>query len=92
MLFVGTTPAAAGNIDPYRTPPTGPDLAPASPTSLPPGALTPAWHTHLAHGARELLLPHWGGPIRLTPREECLGRPVYDFTRRRTTAPGSTGE
>ncbi|MGY5077938.1 FAD-dependent monooxygenase [Streptomyces nigrescens] len=70
----------------YTAPPAGLDLALESPTSLPPGTLTDALHTHLAHVTDELLPPYWGGLIRLTPREELFIQPMYDFTAPRYTA------
>ncbi|MEU8781594.1 FAD-dependent monooxygenase [Streptomyces sp. NPDC048637] len=70
----------------YTAPPAGLDLALDTPTSLPPGTLTDALHTHLAHVASELLPPYWGGLVGLTPREEVFLQPMYDFTAPRYTA------
>ncbi|MFH8344337.1 FAD-dependent oxidoreductase [Streptomyces sp. NPDC018045] len=69
----------------YTAPPAGLDLALDTPTSLPPGTLTDALHTHLAYIADVLLPPYWGGLIRLTPREEQFIQPMYDFTAPRYT-------
>ncbi|MFI7101294.1 FAD-dependent monooxygenase [Streptomyces sp. NPDC050161] len=64
----------------YTTPPPGLDLRLDTPTSLPPGTLSDALHTHLRHVADELLPPYWGGLIRLTPAAERFVQPLYDFT------------
>ncbi|MEU5211584.1 FAD-dependent monooxygenase [Streptomyces sp. NPDC020742] len=70
----------------YTTPPAGLDLDLGTPTSLPPGTLTEALHSHLAHVAEELLPPYWGGLLRLTPPEEVFIQPMYDFTAPRYAA------
>lgn len=51
-----------------------------TPTSLPPGTLTDALHSHLAHIAAELLPPYWGGLVGLTAPDELFVQPLYDFT------------
>ncbi|UKY53713.1 FAD-dependent monooxygenase [Streptomyces inhibens] len=70
----------------YTAPPAGLDLALDTPTSLPPGTLTEALHTHLAHVTGELLAPYWGALLRLTPPQEVFIQPMYDFTAPRYTA------
>ncbi|MFC9240001.1 FAD-dependent monooxygenase [Streptomyces decoyicus] len=70
----------------YTAPPAGLDLGLDTPTSLPPGTLTDALYTHLAHVTDELLPPYWGGLMRLTPRQEVFIQPMYDFTAPRYTA------
>ncbi|MFI0216875.1 FAD-dependent monooxygenase [Streptomyces lydicus] len=70
----------------YTSPPAGAGLDLDSPTSLPPGTLTEALHTRLAHVARELLPPYWGGLVGLTPPHEVFIQPMYDFTAPRYTA------
>ncbi|MCB5905964.1 FAD-dependent monooxygenase [Streptomyces pinistramenti] len=64
----------------YTTPPPGLGLHLDTPTSLPPGTLSDALHTHLDQVADELLPPYWGGLIRLTPPAERFIQPLYDFT------------
>ncbi|MFE2984733.1 FAD-dependent monooxygenase [Streptomyces sp. NPDC059262] len=66
----------------YTAPPPGVDAALRVdlPTSLPPGTLTDALHSHLAHVAAELLPPYWGDLVRLTAPEELALQPMYDFT------------
>ncbi|MFF4602548.1 FAD-dependent monooxygenase [Streptomyces sp. NPDC001339] len=70
----------------YTTPPAGLDLDLDTPTSLPPGTLADALHSHLAYVTGELLPPFWGGLVRLTPSEERFIQPMYDFTAPRYTA------
>lgn len=66
----------------YTAPPPGVDAALRVdlPTSLPPGTLTDALHSHLAHVAEELLPSYWGDLVRLTTPEELALQPMYDFT------------
>ncbi|MEV7235993.1 FAD-dependent monooxygenase [Streptomyces sp. NPDC051020] len=64
----------------YTAPPPDLELSLETPTSLPPGTLTDALHTHLARIAAESLPPYWGDLIGLTAPDELFIQPLYDFT------------
>ncbi|MFJ9407917.1 FAD-dependent monooxygenase [Streptomyces sp. NPDC101393] len=70
----------------YTAPPADAGLRLDTPTSLPPGTLTDALHSHLRHVTEALLPPYWGGLIRLTPPQEVFIQPMYDFTAPRYTS------
>ncbi|MGW1377799.1 FAD-dependent monooxygenase [Streptomyces sp. NPDC002446] len=69
----------------YTTPPAGLALDLDTPTSLPPGTLTDALHSHLTYVTEELLPPFWAGLLHLTAPQERFIQPMYDFTAPRYT-------
>ncbi|MEU5959079.1 FAD-dependent monooxygenase [Streptomyces sp. NPDC047525] len=64
----------------FTTPPTRLDLALNDPTSLPPGTVTEALHTHLTEIADTHLPPYWRELVGLTAPDELFIQPLYDFT------------
>ncbi|MEO3974498.1 FAD-dependent monooxygenase [Streptomyces sp. CAU 1734] len=70
----------------YSAPPPGLGIPLATPTSLPPGTLGEALHSHLARLTEEHLPPFWAELTGLTAPGELLVQPMYDFA----ASPGVT--
>ncbi|MER5358577.1 FAD-dependent monooxygenase [Streptomyces sp. NPDC002785] len=64
----------------YTAPPPDLELSLDTPTSLPPGTLTDALHSHIAAVAAQSLPGYWGRLVGLTTPDELFVQPLYDFT------------